>query len=79
MTKVGRNEPCPCGSGKKYKACCLGKHAGQDTLGQKLLMWGVIAVLVIGLVVGIMTYVRSDDAKANPPDKVWSEEHQHFH
>ncbi|MCA9134039.1 MAG: SEC-C domain-containing protein [Planctomycetales bacterium] len=20
-TKVGRNEPCPCGSGKKYKAC----------------------------------------------------------
>jgi uncharacterized protein YecA (UPF0149 family) len=19
---VGRNEPCPCGSGKKYKACC---------------------------------------------------------
>ena len=21
--KPGRNEPCPCGSGKKYKACCL--------------------------------------------------------
>ena len=21
--KVGRNEPCPCGSGKKYKRCCL--------------------------------------------------------
>ena len=21
-TKVGRNEPCPCGSGKKYKNCC---------------------------------------------------------
>lgn len=21
--KIGRNEPCPCGSGKKYKACCL--------------------------------------------------------
>jgi preprotein translocase subunit SecA len=20
--KVGRNDPCPCGSGKKYKACC---------------------------------------------------------
>ena len=20
--KVGRNEPCPCGSGKKYKNCC---------------------------------------------------------
>jgi len=23
MTKTGRNEPCPCGSGKKYKHCCL--------------------------------------------------------
>ena len=23
--KVGRNEPCPCGSGKKYKKCCLGE------------------------------------------------------
>jgi len=23
-TKVGRNDPCPCGSGKKYKHCCLG-------------------------------------------------------
>ena len=21
-SKIGRNEPCPCGSGKKYKACC---------------------------------------------------------
>lgn len=25
MAKVGRNEPCPCGSGKKYKYCCLDK------------------------------------------------------
>jgi uncharacterized protein YecA (UPF0149 family) len=23
--KVGRNEPCPCGSGKKFKKCCLNK------------------------------------------------------
>ena len=22
VTKIGRNEPCPCGSGKKYKKCC---------------------------------------------------------
>ena len=25
MAKIGRNEPCPCGSGKKYKRCCLTK------------------------------------------------------
>ena len=23
VSKIGRNEPCPCGSGKKYKKCCL--------------------------------------------------------
>ncbi|MEA1649028.1 MULTISPECIES: SEC-C metal-binding domain-containing protein [Nitrospirillum] len=22
QAKVGRNDPCPCGSGKKYKRCC---------------------------------------------------------
>jgi len=24
-SKTGRNDPCPCGSGKKYKKCCLGR------------------------------------------------------
>jgi hypothetical protein len=24
--KVGRNQPCPCGSGKKYRKCCVGKE-----------------------------------------------------
>jgi len=23
MAKIGRNDPCPCGSGSKYKRCCL--------------------------------------------------------
>ena len=23
MGKIGRNDTCPCGSGKKYKKCCL--------------------------------------------------------
>ncbi len=27
MQKTGRNDPCPCGSGKKYKQCCLPKDA----------------------------------------------------
>ncbi|MFB6351310.1 MAG: SEC-C metal-binding domain-containing protein, partial [Bradymonadaceae bacterium] len=25
LPKVGRNDPCPCGSGRKYKKCCLRK------------------------------------------------------
>ncbi len=28
--KVGRNEPCPCGSGKKYKKCCAIRRAPDD-------------------------------------------------
>ncbi|PKM42291.1 MAG: hypothetical protein CVV03_10230 [Firmicutes bacterium HGW-Firmicutes-8] len=27
MVKVGRNSPCPCGSGEKYKRCCEKKEA----------------------------------------------------
>ena len=44
MAKIGRNDPCLCGSGKKYKRCCLGidraPHAGvlkaYDTLLRQL-------------------------------------------
>ena len=31
MAKIGRNAPCPCGSGKKYKKCCLGKKVFSDS------------------------------------------------
>jgi len=35
--KVGRNQPCPCGSGKKYKKCCLGKEkVSSDLLYRRL-------------------------------------------
>jgi len=28
MRKIGRNDPCPCGSGKKFKKCCLPLEEG---------------------------------------------------
>ena len=28
--KVGRNDPCPCGSGKKYKQCCMKKDQEEE-------------------------------------------------
>lgn len=35
--KIGRNAPCPCGSGKKYKKCCLGKeNVSNDLLWRRL-------------------------------------------
>ena len=30
MAKPGRNDPCPCGSGKKYKNCCLAKEEAAE-------------------------------------------------
>jgi hypothetical protein len=38
MSAIGRNDPCPCGSGQKYKRCCLGKDApapGAWTAGER--------------------------------------------
>ncbi len=32
---IGRNEPCPCGSGKKYKKCCLSKETAISTSEKK--------------------------------------------
>ncbi len=31
MTKIDRNAPCPCGSGKKYKKCCMNKDREEAT------------------------------------------------
>jgi tetratricopeptide (TPR) repeat protein len=31
MSKPGRNDPCPCGSGKKYKKCCLSREEAART------------------------------------------------
>lgn len=30
MTKIGRNDPCPCGSGQKFKKCCINDNIMED-------------------------------------------------
>ena len=37
MKKIGRNKPCPCGSGKKYKNCCLKKDRYLKNLSEDAL------------------------------------------
>lgn len=32
-SKVGRNDPCPCGSGKKFTKCCLGEESAPHARG----------------------------------------------
>jgi hypothetical protein len=36
MKKTGRNDPCPCGSGKKFKKCCERKMLGKRFMIKKL-------------------------------------------
>lgn len=45
--KLGRNTSCPCGSGKKYKQCCLGKRQAAET--RKHVGWSAI-LMVLGFV-----------------------------
>lgn len=39
MDKTGRNDPCPCGSGKKFKKCCEAK-ASRRSIGSAQLISG---------------------------------------
>ena len=46
--KIGRNDKCPCGSGKKYKNCCLNKDKKINDEEIQLLDIGTILHLMIG-------------------------------
>ena len=34
MAKIGRNDPCSCVNGKKYKHCCCAKEQEADSMAQ---------------------------------------------
>ncbi len=54
--KVGRNERCPCGSGRKYKQCCEGKRMptkGSLALGLVLGGVGLAAAITAGIYGGL--------------------------
>ncbi|MBI4617481.1 MAG: SEC-C domain-containing protein [Planctomycetes bacterium] len=48
-----RNDPCPCGSGKKFKNCCTGKIKADLRAGYLVL--GIILLLVAAAVAAIVT------------------------
>lgn len=90
---VGRNEPCPCGSRKKFKTCCEGKNARRVSRGLIFLLVTMGAIAAVGLVASIP---RDENPRAQvaaappntprpqppgpaPAGKVWSPEHGHWH
>lgn len=76
MAAIGRNQPCPCGSGLKYKRCCALK-------GNKASLGSRIAISLIGLMLltgAVFMFVSlTDDSRPLQPERVWSEEHGHWH
>ena len=70
--KVGRNDPCPCGSGIKYKSCCEGKSGIASNI-----VWVVLAVVML---IGVTIFIRSlVSSEAPGVQRIWSEEHGHYH
>jgi len=54
MEQVQRNDPCPCGSGKKYKKCCLKKHeinpdGKKFWTKNKLVYFSLIAIFALSI------------------------------
>jgi hypothetical protein len=62
MGKIGRNQPCPCGSGKKYKHCCL--YARQT--GESVSPTGQVKI-------SLMTAIDAIQARAGEKKAVFSE------
>jgi len=74
--KIGRNAPCPCGSGKKYKFCHQKKEAARNNDWSKIGLAVTAAVIILAVVVAFTTILGSD---ANTEGMVWSAEHGHWH
>jgi hypothetical protein len=74
--KAGRNDACPCGSGKKYKRCCESKE--HRTRGSRAMTFVVLAILAGAIAVAVTSFGENPTAVATP-GRVWSPEHGHYH
>ena len=75
MSKTGRNDACPCGSGKKYKKCCAAKRENRVS---KLMIAGLLLALAGGVYAVTVGFSDEGTAVAGP-GRVWSPEHGHYH
>ncbi len=80
--RVSRNDPCPCGSGRKYKKCHEGKDAEKPGRTGMLTM-ALLGLLVVGGATAVVISFARDGGSAartgGRPGQVWSPEHGHWH
>ncbi|WKK82129.1 SEC-C metal-binding domain-containing protein [Marivirga arenosa] len=90
---IGRNDPCYCGSGKKYKNCHMGKESSGIN-NNKNLMYITIMIVIVAIA-GFSIYYNAQQTPVQntnsqstpvppppgeaPPGKVWSSAHGHWH
>lgn len=74
---VGRNAPCPCGSGKKHKRCCALKARKGIGARSWILITAIAAMLLTGAIAALSSLDDIGDGRG--PARVWSEEHGHWH
>ena len=74
MPKTGRNDLCPCGSGRKYKKCCEAGERGGNRNQMLLIVVGgaVLAAIAIGVVSFTSDSTGSDV-------RIWDPVHGHYH
>jgi hypothetical protein len=75
---VRRNDPCPCGSGRKFKQCCSGKGLLEQRSWGGLIAVALGVIFTVGLALAVMD-LFSEDTTAASKRRVWSEEHKHWH
>ena len=72
--KVGRNDACPCGSGKKYKRCC---EDTEQKRSSNMLLYVVGGTIVGAVLLGILQF--AGDREATGANRVWDAAHGHYH
>jgi hypothetical protein len=71
--KVGRNDPCPCGSGRKYKQCHERKTETVSRIG-----WLAIGgIMLAAAAVFALSLIRGD--AGGGARQVWDPVHGHYH
>lgn len=74
MAKTGRNDLCPCGSGRKYKKCC--EAAGSSTRRGRVMLLVVGGAVIAAVLVAIASFTGQ---RGSSTTRVWSAEHGHYH